>query len=256
MRPLESGALVAVEYEDEPAMFHQRLVLLKASPEKLLTTTGEPLLGDGASVFWILTPTGDIYPEELRAPPLAGLIQLDQSGVSIRGTMVPAGRRLRQVFGFVEGRGAGALTPLVVIRALEAANLEELRPTRRTTLPPPGVTSSRGSLPALENGLVWRCEGPANSGVLREAIAVDDGVWTRLGEWLLVRAEGGVLCCRATAGGGSGSAAAAAVDEEPNEVELDARVFSISREPGGKRRRNFRDAAELLLDSEWDGWPI
>lgn len=36
----------------------------------------------------------------------------------------------------------------------------------------------------------------------------------------------------------------------------DARVMSIERGRGGVRWRNFRDSVQLLMESEWDGFPI
>ena len=78
-------------------------------------------------IWWILTPTGDIYPEELEVPPLTGLAISDLAGGRVRGTMKPAGRRLDAVYEFVEGRGPGELLPQTVVKAMRAAERQDAK---------------------------------------------------------------------------------------------------------------------------------
>ena len=122
----EPGAQVAVEYEDEPGTFHARLVLRAARPGAL-TAVMELNALDETKVYWILTPDGDIYPEELSVPPLSAYCQCDEEGdLRRRGGMTPVGRRCRRFYAFGEG-SVEELTPLVVCRAMTAAEREDNR---------------------------------------------------------------------------------------------------------------------------------
>ena len=63
LRPYPSvlgmGKMVAVEYEGKAGLFHHRLILRTASTAAMLNTTGK-MCDSRNSLFWILTPDGDV----------------------------------------------------------------------------------------------------------------------------------------------------------------------------------------------------
>ena len=64
-RKLESGRRVIVQYHDEMDRWHERVVLCRGSEESLRQTTGARPQGGTDSIWWVLTPDGDVYPEDL-----------------------------------------------------------------------------------------------------------------------------------------------------------------------------------------------
>ena len=71
----QSGDLMYVLYEDEPHMWHQRVLLRPGSSKSMLAVTGERVVRSPSSIWWVLTPDGDVYPEELaeRCMPVVGV---------------------------------------------------------------------------------------------------------------------------------------------------------------------------------------
>ena len=233
-----------VEYQEEAGFFHARLVLMKSTEDMMKQVTGAECT-DPEAIYWVLTPDGDIYPEEISTPPLAGLVQcLDDSTIDLT-TMKPRGRRLHQGYGFVELRGVGVLTPLTVGRAMRAAWDEEKAPVRRAAPRfPPGVNFGDSQLPPGEE---WVCRGPPGCEMLGKTVDAL-GTWTRLHDTLLTVDGTTTIVCRPKR--------LETEEIEEKEVDVDARVLSVQRTAGGERRRNFKDAVEELVESEWEGWPM
>ena len=139
---LKPGDVALVEYEGE-ALMHERLLLRRAAPDTFEAVMKEdPVVGDKKYLFWILTPTGDIYPEELHVPPLVGLAISDDDEGRKPGSMRPRGRRLAEIFGFEERRGPGALEPKAVVEAMLAAEHEDTKVVKRLH-PPTGAAQRR-----------------------------------------------------------------------------------------------------------------
>jgi hypothetical protein len=65
--PWEVGRKVLVLYDTED-VWHERILLLRTTEEVMKKVTKASQLGSGAFVYWVLTPDGDIYPEELERP--------------------------------------------------------------------------------------------------------------------------------------------------------------------------------------------
>ena len=106
---LEPGELVLVEYNGDPGTFHARGVLRKASSAILAHVMGFKAQGPESGIYWVVTPTGDIYPEILGIhADMSGFCVIDPATDDVmRGTMKPLGRRLEEVFGFEEWRSIG-----------------------------------------------------------------------------------------------------------------------------------------------------
>jgi hypothetical protein len=117
------GEEALVEYEDEHGLHHARLLLRPGTAKAIASCTEEEVDSD-KNIFWVVTPTGDVYPEVLAVPPLRSIVVWRQGAV-VRGTMTPVGRRLGKVFGF--GGARLSLVPRVVVVAMNAANEEEDR---------------------------------------------------------------------------------------------------------------------------------
>jgi len=82
---------------------------------------------DEQEVYWILTPDGDVYPEELNVPLLSGYCLCDEAGeLPPRGGTMPSVRRIHRFYAFGDGI-VEELTPLVVCRAMAAAEMEDSR---------------------------------------------------------------------------------------------------------------------------------
>ena len=144
----EPGAIVAVEYDGEPGVFHARLILRAATPGALRAVMEMDAIEE-AAVFWILTPDGDIYPEELNVPPLLGLCLCDEEGdMKARGAMHPRGRRCRRYYEFGDG-SVEELTPLVIGRAMAAAEKEDGPLPRPAPGAPNAARSGQGAAGAL-----------------------------------------------------------------------------------------------------------
>ena len=200
----------------------------------------------------MLALDGDIYPEEIGVAPLTGVVSCsDDSRLDLR-TMRPRGRRLRRAYEFEAGREAGTLSALTVARAIQAATTEEETAARRGTKPPEGVSFGHGDLPTADGGSVWTCCGPPGAARNGKKLEATDGAWTRLNELLLTTAGGTTLVCSTAVYDGTEHGE----DEEGGDINLDARVLSVQRTAGGERRRNFKDAVEELVESEWEGWPV
>ncbi|CAK0874147.1 unnamed protein product, partial [Prorocentrum cordatum] len=80
---LEAGRKVSLFYQPDPLpapppKWHERVLLEPGSETAMQKCTGESLY-NGGMVWWVLTPDGDVYPEELAAPPLEGIAYYDDA---------------------------------------------------------------------------------------------------------------------------------------------------------------------------------
>ena len=110
-----------------------------------------------ASVWWIVTPDGDVYPEELGNFGNQSIRMLVNSrGGAVRRTRDPNGRGADPVHEFTVDRGDGLPTPLGFSRMHAVAKAEEAR--LGPSVPGPSVpspTSFGEALPALSDGHSW-----------------------------------------------------------------------------------------------------
>ncbi len=82
---LEAGRKVSLFYQPDPLpapppKWHERVLVEPGSETAMQKCTGESLY-NGGMVWWVLTPDGDVYPEELAAPPLEGIAYNDDAEV-------------------------------------------------------------------------------------------------------------------------------------------------------------------------------
>ena len=96
--------MVALAYRGE-LEWHQRLLIRKGTPAAMEIETGVTA-NDGERVWWVLTPDGDVYPEEIG---LTGDVEAVKVGRP-DGTFSAAADG-RYVHAFTADRGAGP--PLV-----------------------------------------------------------------------------------------------------------------------------------------------
>ncbi|CAK0906068.1 unnamed protein product, partial [Prorocentrum cordatum] len=80
---LEAGRKVSLFYQPDPLpapppKWRERVLLEPGSETAMQKCTGESLY-NGGMVWWVLTPDGDVYPEELAAPPLEGIAYYDDA---------------------------------------------------------------------------------------------------------------------------------------------------------------------------------
>ena len=65
MAGVEPGTLVRLHYA--AGMWHERLVLRATTPAKMKEQIGED--PNSESVWWVLTPDGDVHPVEIAVTP-------------------------------------------------------------------------------------------------------------------------------------------------------------------------------------------
>ena len=109
----------------------------------MLNTTGR-MCDSVNGLFWILTPDGDVYPELLRVPPATGIVWLNERNEPIPTTMMPAGRRLEQLYTFKTRRPILLSTEVIVRAVLGAQETEDTcreveTPGLPEALPPPAT---------------------------------------------------------------------------------------------------------------------
>ncbi|CAK0794405.1 unnamed protein product, partial [Prorocentrum cordatum] len=80
---VKAGRKVSLFYQPDPLpapppKWHERVLLEPGSETAMQKCTGESLY-NGGMAWWVLTPDGDVYPEELAAPPLEGIAYYDDA---------------------------------------------------------------------------------------------------------------------------------------------------------------------------------
>ena len=277
------GRLMLVEYGEEPDTWHERLVIMRSTPEAMMRVTGVEAIAE-QDVWWALTPDGDLYPQQLSVPPLRGVALLDAGHVVIPATVVPLGalaRHQRRLFHrFQAGRAIPCASPLAYLEALETAKREEVPRLRlRAKAPNPRgallpewqeeeapratvITIGRHKLPPAGESHRWVVTRGHKGREIGDDADEDLSEWAvvdRLG--LVVQKDGGSATVAALSppdveqllkrAGGPNKAKTA-----EDEVELDARVLAIERLPDGRRHRAFRDAVTALTETSWENWPV
>ena len=132
-------------------MWHAMVLLLPSSP-KALSVVMEEEGPPGDSVWWVLSPDGDVYPMVIGCPPLRAYRLCDDDGgyqgfrvrkaAGVAGTPDP--QAPEAVHSFRADRAAGPPGLLVVARAIEAS-----RRAQAEANPPSGIPfAAPGPLPA------------------------------------------------------------------------------------------------------------
>ena len=75
---LEPGRKILVNYIDETE-WHERLLLRVGSPAAALRVAGTTTSAQSC-LWWVLTPGGDVYPEVVETPDVAGVLVCDDHG--------------------------------------------------------------------------------------------------------------------------------------------------------------------------------
>ena len=278
------GSILSVEYPEGAGEFMSRLLLRKTIPA-VVARVMEVEIVKGVPAWWVLTPTGDVYPEQLGLKVLTSIAELKEDG-KVNMATVPSGRKCRLDFGFGVSAKVPSLTPLVAMQAMEAAemgDLEALEAEKKDSEKGGGgalaVTAGKGFLPpsAREFAVI---------GPLVPEIDVKEKckAWAKVGDFVLAL-QGGhtfVLAAASAAVDWAKDAAAAKKgekgklkkkggkvdkDDDSNsekddpgierEVDdLDARVLSVERDPSGERWRNFKDTVSELTVHQWSGFPV
>ncbi|CAK0908034.1 unnamed protein product, partial [Prorocentrum cordatum] len=88
-----AGRKVSLFYQPDPLpapppKWNERVLLEPASEMAMQKCTGESLY-NGGMVWWVLTPDGDVYPEELAAPPLEGIAYYDDAEAEKECVYIP-----------------------------------------------------------------------------------------------------------------------------------------------------------------------
>ena len=291
---LEPGRMVMVEYFDEPKLWMERILLREASPAVMLAVTGAAV-ENGGPLWWVLTPDGLVYPEELAVGPLRGLIALDEEGQPILASAAPPTARPRKIHGFGRGGSLTLASPLLFSRAQKEADAAALAWGSRRRLrgkqsgaPPLPLAAAPEEIFGLRifvgggppqahpqrraGGRSWtitRCEVPsligrppppgvkeyALVGTYALAVAMDDTVM--VAEMLSTK-EADALAggVPRTRSPDSTPRGVGAAEVDDSGKDLDARVLPIGRIADGRRYRGFKESVAALLQSDWEGWPI
>lgn len=136
----EVGDVISVEYDGEPGVFYQRL-LLRPDTEGVVKSYMDLDPEPGVPALWVLTPDGDMYPEQIGVPPLLGTVR-----------MTDAGDLVRRVYAFGD-ESIADLTPKVVVVARESTE-RETEPCRPAGCPIEGIPGGSSRLPASDSGFV------------------------------------------------------------------------------------------------------
>ena len=272
------GSVLAVEYPEGAGEFMSRLLLRKTTPA-VVARVMEVETVKGVPAWWVLTPTGDVYPEQLGLKVLTSIASVKDGKVD--KATVPFGRRCRLDFGFGVSAKLPSLTPLVAMQAMAAAekgDVEALEAERKESEKGGGGTSGKGSLPSSAREF-------AVIGPLVPEIDVNEKckVWSKIGDFVLaVQGDHTFVLAAPTAAAEWVKDAAAAKkrdkgkkkkggkgdkdDDSNSEKEdpaldrelddLDARVLSVERDPAGDRWRNFKDTVGELTVHQWSGFPV
>eukprot|EP00971_Amphidinium_carterae_P335509 6471406-Amphidinium_carterae.3 len=147
---LSVGQTCLIVYDGYEEIAHQRILLKRVTPAMFAYVTGEASMGD-QNLFWVMTPDGDVYPEEIAIPALRGFQLCQQDGVPIAGTR-QGEMQTRRRYGF-GGRGRQALTCENVLRACAAAVEEEMA----MTVPELAVPAERARLGRSCRQATGRC---------------------------------------------------------------------------------------------------
>jgi hypothetical protein len=245
MELLEAGRVVRLHYRD--GEWHERLLLRSTTGEIMEKQIGERPAGKQASVWWVVTPDGDVFPEEVAATDDLDFFVLDGHGVA------PV-RRARAGFTAadrVRGFAAGVNLAWLFVNSLVEVDRFDPRDPHATVpraLAAPGAGEEWRVM--SEGGLIAVGQ-PIES---RGAMAVVDGdkaiLYDDAGVMLVQRVQRG----GERPAGGSREAAGAAPEDDG-----DVRVLPVLWK-GDKRQRSFTDAVEVMEfhdfgDGELDGGP-
>ncbi|CAK0881191.1 unnamed protein product [Prorocentrum cordatum] len=118
MRPSRE---VIVRYDTDRPLWHHRQLIEYCDAAVMSRVMGEAPDEPGSVIMWAMTPTGDIYPEELSVPPLLGIAPRDLAGTRIRDQCLGAPSHGGQVF-----ESGQVLRPAQSERARAACRIQNL----------------------------------------------------------------------------------------------------------------------------------
>ena len=133
---LRVGCLCRLHYRDR--MWHTRLVIKKTTAQMMTAVIGE--VPTSESVWWVLTPGGDVYPEKIA-------VTADLDYFVMNGMLVPPRRRGRANFAM-----ADAVHDFPVSMNLALSFVEALEAVHRRD----PEASGRVPVPAAPARLTWR----------------------------------------------------------------------------------------------------
>ncbi|CAK0825859.1 unnamed protein product, partial [Prorocentrum cordatum] len=250
---LEAGRKVSLFYQPEPLpapppKWHERVLLEPGSEMAMQKCTGESLY-NGGMVWWVLTPDGDVYPEELAAPPLEGIAYYDDAEVphlqlQVRPLPPPVAANAH---GFRADRSAGPPTPLLVMRAISDARVEQ------HALDPEAGAVREGPPPAPAAGRVIWVIGSSADGdpeAEKEYTHVPGDITIGLGAYWLVKRGAKCLILQEVLRQDTG------MIKLLRDQETDARVIPVKWRSAQQRGRNFREAVSLQEFHDFGDSPL
>jgi hypothetical protein len=243
MEVLEAGRVVRLHYRD--GEWHERLLLRSTTVEVMEKQIGERPAGRPPSVWWVVTPDGDVFPEEVAATDDLDFYVLDSHGEAPARRAragFAAGNRVR---GFADGINLAWLfvKSLVEVDLIDPRDQGAVVPMR---LPVPGTgeewrVMSAGGLIAVGQPI----ESRGGSAVCDDdkAILYDDA--------------GVMLVQRVSRDKERPAVGTPGAPRDAAEDEGDVRVLPVLWR-GDKRQRPFGDAVERMEchdfgDSELEG---
>jgi hypothetical protein len=281
---LEASLKVALAYRDE-LEWHQRLLIRKGTPATMLIETGVTAK-DGERVWWVLTPDGDVCPEEIGLSDEVEAVKLGRPD----GTFAAAADG-RYVHAFTAERKAGPPGLTVVLAAREAADARETELSDAPTHVAARVDELAG--PPVP-GWTWRCceviDSDAKLGAVYEVgpnvlvtganhalmaarrggqLRVERVRDTDFDTWLAER-EAAVVAYAATVTprgepGDSNEglrarlrgADAAAAGEPGGAVQSeDVRTLAVDYDAQSERHKAWRDVVRESWESNYKDWPV
>ena len=292
-RVLEPGLKVALAYRGEPE-WHQRLLLTQGSPAAMMKLTGVTA-STGERVWWVLTPDGDVYPEEIAMTPDVEAVRISRAD----GSFEALGDG-RYVHAFTADRQAGPPGYKVVLSARAAAEASEREVGAAAQTVVARVDELAGPPMA---GWTWRCceAGdadvrlggvlevkpdavvvglrfalvPARSGGYLRAERVQDSefdVWFAEHESAVMayartvtpRGEHAAAVPASAAGGESNEALRLRLrGDKPEPVAAaagssadDVRTLPVDYDSQGERHKAWRDVVRECWEAKYRDWPI
>ncbi len=250
---LEQGRKICLYYQSDPppappGPWHERILLEPGSEKAMTGCTGESLL-NGGTVWWVLTPDGDVYPEELAAPPLEGIAYCDDAEVPHLQRQVRPLPPLvaAHIYGFRADRPAGPPTPLLVQRAVADARVEQY------SLDSDSAVQRAGPPPAPPAGRVLWVIGSSVDGdqeTEKDYQHVPGDFASGLGSYWLVKRGPKFLMVQEVARQDTG------VIKLLRDQETDARVIPVKWKTARERGWTFREAVALQEHHDFGDSPL
>ena len=212
--------------------WHERLLLRRTTGAMMEQRIGETPESD--SVWWVVTPHGDIFPEEIASTASIDVRLYDEMGVFVPKVPRRGFRVLDPIVPFPEGKN---------LARLFADSLEEVESAE------PSLAGGLGPI-TTEAGFQWKVLSRDWVGKAGEVADLVGLKGVRLGNLAIVKEENRTVAVqRVRVGealpGPTEDAAPAAVGGGAPEDESDLRVLAVKWK-GSKRHRPFEEAVALM----------